>query len=63
MSRSTILLACVFLVVGPRFAHPQADGGPDPLFETPAPLSMAELAKRSTEGVSAVEVNDYAIGN
>jgi hypothetical protein len=40
-----------------------AGEGPDPMFEKPAPVSMAELAKRSTEGVSAVEVNDYAPGH
>jgi len=37
-------------------------GGPDPLYEKPAAITMAELAKRKIEGVAAVEVNDYAPG-
>jgi hypothetical protein len=40
-----------------------AQDGPDPIFEKPEPISMAELAKRSTEGVSAIEVNDYVPGH
>jgi hypothetical protein len=40
-----------------------AEEGPDPVFEKPVPISMAELAKRSTEGVSALEVSDYAPGH
>ncbi|MCL5005537.1 MAG: hypothetical protein M1404_03300 [Acidobacteria bacterium] len=35
---------------------------PDPLYEKPAPITVAELAKRETAGVSAYEVNDYAPG-
>ncbi|MFZ1934963.1 MAG: hypothetical protein WCB27_17490 [Thermoguttaceae bacterium] len=41
----------------------RADDGPDPIFEKPAAISMAELAKRSTDGVSALEVSDYAPGH
>ena len=41
----------------------RASDGPDPIFEKPAPISMAELAKRTTPGVSALEVNDYAPGH
>ena len=41
----------------------RAEEGPDPIFEKPAPITMAELAKRSTQGVSAVEVSDYAPGH
>ena len=75
MNRSAILLACAFLAIVPRVADCQSiggkstcpaeltGGGPDPIFEKPAPLSMAELAKRTTDGVSAVEVHDYMIGN
>jgi hypothetical protein len=37
--------------------------GPDPIFEKAQPVTMAELAHRVTEGVSAVEVNDYAPGH
>lgn len=32
-------------------------------FSKPAPITMAELAKRRTEGVSVVEVSDYVYGN
>ncbi|OHB84067.1 MAG: hypothetical protein A2V98_12095 [Planctomycetes bacterium RBG_16_64_12] len=44
-------------------ARARAEDGPDPVLEKPAPLTMAELAKRSTPGVSTVEVNDYAPGH
>jgi hypothetical protein len=37
--------------------------GPDPIFEKPEPVTTAELANRTTEGVSAVEVKDYAPGH
>jgi hypothetical protein len=40
----------------------EAADGPDPVFEKPAPITMAELAKQTTEGVSAREVSDYAPG-
>jgi hypothetical protein len=36
--------------------------GPDPVFEKPTPITLAELAQRKTMGVSAVEVSDYAPG-
>ena len=62
MARSTLLLACALLVVAPRVAPCQVVGGPDPVFESRAPLSMAELAKCTTAGVSAVEVKDYVCG-
>ncbi len=38
-------------------------GGPDPIFEKPTPITMAELAKMKIKGVRAVEVNDYVFGN
>lgn len=41
----------------------RAADGPDPVFEKPEILTMAELAQRSTSGVSAVEVSDYAPGH
>jgi len=41
----------------------RAGDGPDPIFEKPVPVTMAELAKQTTAGVSAVEVNDYAPGH
>jgi len=34
--------------------------GPDPLFEKPLPIKMAEFEARSVPGVSATEVSDYA---
>lgn len=37
------------------------EGGPDPLYEKPLPVTMAELESRTTPGVHAVEVNDYLI--
>jgi hypothetical protein len=44
-------------------AGARADDGPDPIFEKPAPVTMAELAKRAAPGVSALEVNDYVPGH
>ncbi len=35
--------------------------GPDPLYEKPQPITMAELKARRAAGVSAVEVSDYSI--
>ncbi len=37
-----------------------AGDGPDPILEKPAPVTMAELARRPATGVSAWEVSDYA---
>jgi len=62
MSGYRILLVCALSVVAAPPAHPQADGCPDALFESPAPISMVELARRTTSGVSAVEVSDFVIG-
>ena len=41
------------------------EGGwrPDPFFEKPTPITMAELGKMKVKGVRAVEVNDYVYGN
>jgi hypothetical protein len=44
-------------------AAARAEEGPDPAFEKPAPVTMAELARRTTPGVAAVEVSDYAPGH
>jgi hypothetical protein len=41
----------------------RAAEGPEPLFEKPAPITLAELATRSARAVSAVEINDYAPGH
>jgi hypothetical protein len=51
------------LVLGAWSVGIRAETGPDPVFEKPAPISLAELGKRTIEGVSAVEVNDYAPGH
>lgn len=40
-----------------------AQDAPDPIFEKPVPITLAELAERPTTGVSAVEVTDYAPGH
>ena len=40
-----------------------AGKGSDPVFEKTEPVTMAELARQTTQGVSAVEVNDYAPGH
>jgi hypothetical protein len=49
----------------PADGHPpsRGEGGPAPIFEKPAPIAMAELAKMKIDGVRAVEVNDYVFGN
>src|SRR3990172_4013615 len=44
-------------------ARAEDAGGPDPIIEKPAPITMAELAKMKIEGVRAVEVSDYVYGN
>jgi len=37
--------------------------GPDPAFERPAPVTLAEAAARKTRGVCAIEVSDYVPGH
>ena len=39
----------------------ERETGPDPLFEKPQPITMAELKGHLPAGVSAVEVSDYKI--
>ena len=63
MKRSPLLLAFAVVVILPWPAQAQGGEGPDPVFDKPDPLSMAELTKRTTTGVSAVEVKDYTYGN
>jgi hypothetical protein len=53
MSLATVLL----LLTSAKFVT--ADG-PDAIFEKPAPITMAELAQKKVEGVTAIEVSDYA---
>jgi hypothetical protein len=57
----TMLAMTAWSLIGP--AGVRAGDGPDPIFEKPGPVTMADLAKRTTPGVSAVEVNDYAPGH
>ncbi len=53
------------LALPPTPGKPQAaaNGGPDPIFEKPAPTTMAELAKMPIGGVRGAEVSDYVFGN
>ncbi len=44
-------------------AGAEGGGGPEPIFEKPTPITMAELAKMKIEGVRAVEISDYVFGN
>jgi len=59
--KSVLLAVAGWCLIG----VPQAESadGPDPIFEKPEPMTMAELANRTTKGVSAVEVKDYAPGH
>ena len=62
----TIALCCALATAASSLVGPtrvNAGDGPEPIFEKPAPISMAELAKRTTQGVSALEVSDYAPGH
>lgn len=40
--------------------YPETPTGPDPWFEKPAPITLAELAGRKNPGVGAATVSDYA---
>ncbi len=55
------LCACLIAAVWPVWASAQT--GPDPVFTKPVPVTLNAIAKRTTRGVSAVEVNDYAPGH
>ena len=57
----TMLAMAAWGLIG--VAGVRAGDGPDPVFEKPEPVTMAEAAKRTTQGVSAVEVSDYAPGH
>ena len=63
MKRRTTWPLCACLIATLWSIEAKSQTGPDPLFEKPVPVSMAEIAKRSTGGVSALEVNDYAPGH
>jgi len=53
-------LLCACLVALGRSSDP---GSSAPAYRKPAPVTMAELAGRTTRGVSALEVIDYAPGH
>jgi hypothetical protein len=44
-------------------ARAEGGVGPEPIFEKPTPITMAELTKMKIEGVRVVEVSDYVFGN
>jgi hypothetical protein len=44
---------------GPLLGARQLLSEPDPLFEKPVPITLAELAQRKSTGVEVVEVKDY----
>ncbi len=44
----------------PSAGRSEVPSGPDPLFEKPGPITLAELAQRKTIGVTVAEVSDYA---
>jgi hypothetical protein len=56
-----LLFACVAAVA--CSASVRAQEVPELVFQKPVPVTMAELAGRTTPGVSAVEVTDYAPGH
>ncbi len=56
-----LLSACVMIVAWSTASR--SEDGPDPGFEKPRPVSMADLTKRRPQSVSAVEVNDYTPGH
>lgn len=65
MNRLALPLAAAVVIVACSTcptAIAQAIGSPDCGFEKPLPLSVADLAKRTTAGVSAAEVKDYVYG-
>ena len=56
-----LLRACLCALMGPLAIR--AEEGSAPVVQRPSPVSIAELAGRTTLGVSAVEVHDYAPGH
>src|ERR1700722_11873530 len=55
------------VIATPRLSHAISTAvladGPDPLFEKPAPVTMAELGNQSPKAVTVTEVNDYTTGH
>lgn len=60
---ATASLLCILLAAAFPFKSGRCQDGPPPEFEKPRPLTMAELAGRTTTGVSAVKVSDYSPGH
>ena len=63
MKQRILRLLCAGLITVAWSTGAKAQIGPDPVFEKPAPVLLAEISKRATRGVSALEVNDYAPGH
>ena len=56
--------SCRFwLLLGGPASDAKSEPGVKPALSKPAPVSMAELAKLRTPGVSVAEVTDYVFGN
>ena len=51
------------LIVLTCAATAAAEDRTEPIFDRIQPITMAELARRTTQGVSAIEVSDYAPGH
>lgn len=64
--KNVLLSSCraVIAFLTTLFLYPEisraSQTGPDPIFEKPAPITMAELAQTKIRGVRAIEVKDYA---
>lgn len=56
-----LLASCLLVLTTSTAAF--AEEGPDPAFEKPRAMTMAELDHQTTRGVSAMEVTDYAPGH
>ena len=58
----TWIFAAFALVFTADKSFSQMCPGPEPIFEKPQPISMAQFVKTPLSGVQAIEVNDYAPG-
>ena len=51
----------------PRLSHALSTAapadGPDPVFQKPEPVTMADLGRQSSKAVAVTEVNDYTTGH
>jgi hypothetical protein len=61
LKSSRKLAVALCSLIGAVAADASAD--PDPILEKPAPLTMAQLSKRTGDGVAAIEVSDYTPGH